>query len=290
MGKPSKHSLVQRILEEERYAPNTYPDLKNKSYKELSDILKTLQAQEISIDDDHVELEEEVVEAKPEEERNMEPGDEGWTDYVLDHLRDDEKSDGHPKTDGLRRLVEKFIGRITDINSKLIQPPCPATNMIAAVTAKVTVVPLARDGEWLDEFYSLTFSGTADASLDNCKKPFDKHLSAVAETRAEGRAFRKLLRLQSVVTAEELGKIEDSLEKINEQQIQFIDRFCSPNKLNLNVENLVKSVDKECKSIRALSYDNALDVTVKINDFQQDLSSIPDDIKNYDSSWKDSFK
>jgi hypothetical protein len=161
--------------------------------------------------------------------------------------------------------------------------------MTATAICKITVSP----NENICNNYSYdywVYSGSADASKENSTYPFDKHLSAVAETRAEGRAFRKLLRLQSIITAEEVDVKTINLELINDQQIQFIDRVCGAKETDINVESFIKSFHPKYKSIRTLTHAQAVDIIEILRKYEQNINSIPKKIKKYDSSWKDNFK
>jgi len=49
-----------------------------------------------------------------------EPTDEGWYDFLIDNLYENELVQGNPTTDGLRRLTEKFYGEIVKSKSEVI--------------------------------------------------------------------------------------------------------------------------------------------------------------------------
>jgi hypothetical protein len=113
---------------------------------------------------------------------------------------------------------------------------------------------------------------------------------AVAETRAEGRALRRALRLRKVVAAEELSKdIEDhpdqnTVNKISNQQINFIDVLAQ--RLNINVVKLLEQNNMETKNIYSLTHESAVDIIRLLSKYQQNIDSIPQDILGYSNEWK----
>jgi len=112
---------------------------------------------------------------------------------------------------------------------------------------------------------------------------------AVAETRAEGRALRRALKLRKVVAAEELAdEIEDidgnTVSKISANQVNFIDVLAK--RLNISVIKLVNSLDITCDNIYNISHDDAISVIRQLNSYQQDTSSITESIMGYQPEWK----
>ena len=60
--------------------------------------------------------------------------DLGWTEYVLSLLSDDEKIQGNPTTDGLRRIFEIAMDCvIIESTSDVVQSPQPANEKRATV-------------------------------------------------------------------------------------------------------------------------------------------------------------
>ena len=156
------------------------------------------------------------------------PNDIGWTDYVLSLLTDDEKIVGNPTTDGLRRIFETAMDCVmVDSTSEVCQTPDPNNGQRATVVHSVTYVLKNVPSD--SPFNTITVNGAADVYWGNCDKIFRNHPVAVAETRAEGRALRRALKLRKVVAAEELAtEIEDNIDgltvgKISANQINFID-------------------------------------------------------------------
>jgi hypothetical protein len=117
--------------------------------------------------------------------------DPTWTEYVLGLMTDDEKKDGMPRADGLRRIARKLLDIVRQTTDVV---ECPTVDNGARATVIVTV----ETGE------GRTYAGAADVFTGNTKRDFAIHPVATAETRAEGRALRKALCLVKVLAAEEL--------------------------------------------------------------------------------------
>jgi hypothetical protein len=112
----------------------------------------------------------------------------------------------------------------------------------------------------------------------------------VAETRAEGRALRRALKLRKVVAAEELAKDidtnhleENNIGKINSTQINFFEVFGK--RLNINIHKLLEKLAVDHKNIYNISYDDAVKTITTLSSYQQS-NDIPQDIIGYDPNWK----
>jgi hypothetical protein len=211
-----------------------------------------------------------------------------WTDYVLSFLTDDEKIMGNPTTDGLRRIFEKVMDcQIIESESKVVQCPSRENEMRATVQFALTFKPNVLNTTFID---SRSVSGCADVYWGNCDKVFRNHPVAVAETRAEGRALRRALRLRKVVAAEEIAtEIEDhpdanTINKITNNQINFIDVLSQ--RLNIDVLKLLEKLDISCDNVYNIEHEHAISVIRKLNSFQQDTSSISENIIGYNPEWK----
>jgi len=228
------------------------------------------------------------AEEKVEENTSVSPNDLGWTDYVLELLSDDEKIKGNPTTDGLRRIFEIAMNCVvTKSISEVCQTPDPNNGQRATVVHSLTYV--LKDSGDDSHFNTITVNGAADVYWGNCDKIFRNHPVAVAETRAEGRALRRGLKLRKVVAAEELAdEIEDidgnNVSKISANQINFVDVLAK--RLDISVIKLIDKLDITCDNIYNISHDDAIRIIRTINEYQQDTSSIDDSIKGYQPEWK----
>jgi hypothetical protein len=231
-----------------------------------------------------------VTEAVAVETKAVTPNDLEWTDHVLSLLSDDEKISGNPTTDGLRRIFEKALNcKVLASVSDVVQTPEPNNEKRATVVHSITYL-LNEGARDQSDLNTVTINGAADVFWGNCDKVYRNYPVAVAETRAEGRALRRALKLRKVVAAEELAKdIEDhpdenSVSKITNNQINFIDVLAK--RLNMNVSKLLESNALESKNIYSLSHDNAVAVIRLLSQYQQNVSQIPNELLGFNNDWK----
>jgi hypothetical protein len=222
---------------------------------------------------------------------NTEPSinDLEWNDYVLNLLHEEEKIDGNPTTDGLRRIFEIALKcEIVESTSDVVQSPTPDNEKRATVVHKIAYI--LNNGSKDQNNKIRTVSGAADVYWGNCDKVYRNHPVAVAETRAEGRALRRALRLRKVVAAEELAtNIEDnvdgeSVNKISNSQINFMDVLC--NRLDIDANKLIVSMGLPNEDYRNLTHSDAVTIIRQLSDYQKKINDIPEDIKGYTEEWK----
>lgn len=239
--------------------------------------IKNEDVQEIQNTTDHIEL------IKPSI-HSLE-----WTDYVLALLSDDEKIKGNPTTDGLRRIFEVALNCVViSADTVVAQSPSPENEKRATVVHNLSFV--LNDGAEDSPTKYRAVSGAADVYWGNCDKIYRNHPVAVAETRAEGRALRRALRLRKVVAAEEIAEnIEDhvdadSVGKITPNQINFMEVLGQ--RLNINIAKLLDNLALKTDNIYNITYDDALSIIKKLSEYQQDLSKLSSDLVGYDQTWK----
>jgi hypothetical protein len=231
------------------------------------------------VDDDVQEIQT-VQNNEGEEEPIPSWSDRNWSDYVLSHLHEDEKIKGHPKADSLRRLTELLIGDVVGVDTEVVQ--CPSMDNGGRATVVVTVDVMLKHTGVL-----YRTSGAADVYPGNTEQLFAKFPVATAETRAEGRAYRKMLRLQNVIAAEELvneDEIYDPGDKITVQQITLIDNLCSSSKLNIDVEKLLEKNGIKVENLDKLSKSKAQDVCKIISSYQ--ATGVTEDLLGYKHNWR----
>jgi hypothetical protein len=223
-------------------------------------------------------------------EKEVNFNDTEWTDYVLGLLGEDEKISGNPTTDGLRRIFETVLNcTVIQAEPTVVQTPDLANERRATVVYTMTYI--LNDDAVPENIKQRTVSAAADVYWGNCDKVFRNHPVAVAETRAEGRALRKALKLRKVVTADELAKdvvdhTESNLDnntKINSTQINFFDVFGK--RLDINVSKLLEKLAIDHKNIYNISYDDAVKTITTLSGYQQ-TNNIPSDIIGYEPNWK----
>jgi hypothetical protein len=219
--------------------------------------------------------------------RVVSPKDMEWTDHVLSLLNDDEKISGNPTTDGLRRIFETVLNcTVIDASPTVVQSPDLANERRATVVYSMSYV--LNDESVAEEIKYRTVSAAADVYWGNCDKIFRNHPVAVAETRAEGRALRKALKLRKVVTADEIAKdvvdhSEDNNNTINSSQLNFFDVFGK--RLNINIKKLLDNLAINSSNIYNISYDDAVKTITTLSSYQQS-NDIPQDVIGYDPGWK----
>jgi hypothetical protein len=215
--------------------------------------------------------------------------DVDWTDYVLTLLQDDEKIKGNPTTDGLRRIFEIVMDCvIIDSTSEVCQSPDPDNGNRATVVHQLSYI--LNDSTLSQETKCRTVNGAADVYWGNCDKIFRNHPVAVAETRAEGRALRRALRLRKVVAAEEVVEnIEDDIDgtnvgKITNNQINFIDVISQ--RLNVNVLKLLEANSLNKDNIYDIDHSSAVSIIRLLSQYQQNMDNISENILGYSKDWK----
>ena len=215
------------------------------------------------------------------------PNDTEWTDHVLSLLGEDEKISGNPTTDGLRRIFETVLNcTVIEASPNVVQSPDLSNERRATVV--YTMSYILNDETLPDAIKYRTVSAAADVYWGNCDKVFRNHPVAVAETRAEGRALRKALKLRKVVTADEIAKevvdhSEDTNNTINNSQLNFFDVFGK--RLNINIKKLLDRLAINNSNVYNISYDDAVKTITTLSGYQQN-NDIPKDIIGYDPNWK----
>lgn len=213
-----------------------------------------------------------------------------WTDHVLKLLSDDEKISGNPTTDGLRRIFEIALNcRLISSTSSVVQSPSPENEKRATVIHSLTyrLNPDTPDPEGLN---LLTVDGSADVYWGNCDKVYRNHPVAVAETRAEGRALRRALKLRKVVAAEEISSIiednpdGDSVSRITSNQINFIDVIAK--RIDINPLKLFEVLGVEEKNVKNIDHDRGVEMIRELSKHQQSVDTIPANLKGYTDTWK----
>jgi hypothetical protein len=232
---------------------------------------------------DDVELEEdEIQEPIEDDEDDVEVQPEtyslDWTPWVLSQLADDEFFNGNPKVDGLRRIANKILGDIVESKTEL--QFSPSGKMIAAVVT----VTFNNNGS----FHRI--SGAADAGDHSLDEKYKKYPAAMAETRAEGRALRKALRLKGVVASEEIAEPPRSVndKPISDSQKTIIGVIAE--RAKVDVEKMTKrQFGNRIGSINELSSEQASRLITELNEYQRNSSVIPQSIKNYNPTWRETF-
>ncbi len=207
-----------------------------------------------------------------------------WNEHVLSHFQQDELVDGNPTVDGLRRVAELLIGPIISGKAEIIQSPNLDNDGRCVVS--YTVIVQSTNGS------NLTFEQTsiADCYSGNCDPRFAVFASAVAETRAEGRALRKLLRLRKIIAAEEAGLVpaeeNGSNGKITATQMSFIETLCNRNDINIPVYLGDSKSFSFNGRLEEVPYRSAVAIIAHLSELQRNNASINPKYKGYNPNWR----
>lgn len=224
-----------------------------------------------------------MAKAEKIEQKIPSPNDIEWTDYVLSLLTEDEKIKGNPTTDGLRRVFETATkSRIINSSTQVVQCPEPDNGQRATVVVNITYMN--------DKDQTFSVDGASDAFWGNTDKLFRNHPVAVAETKAEGRALRRALKLRKVITADEIAEDVEEIngenaDRIESSQINFIDNLSV--KTDVNTIALLDFMGIASDNIKKISHKEAVSVVRKLSEFQRDLSNIPENLRGYNPDWRD---
>ena len=211
--------------------------------------------------------------------------DPAWTPYVLSQLTDDELANGCPKVTGLRRVAALLLGEILEIDTHPFQLPSVSNELFC--TAKTTVRILwTKD---TDSPVERVFSALADSYLGNATdKFFARFPSAIAETRSEGRAWKRALNLVNITTAEEKTGVsveESGVDgKITWANRNFIGMKCQ--QCNIDVKAYLQCGKTKYANIMDVPNDVATAMVKHISDMQRGVVKIPDAIRGYKPDWE----
>lgn len=201
---------------------------------------------------------------KLDEEIMPEYGSHPWSDYIKGQFEEDELINGHPKVDGLRRLVEEHLGPITHLQFKTIQGPSDQNGYTAVVECHVG---LHNKQIELD----VISSDVAEANNENLSDMVSIYKTQCAATRAEARVYRKLLRLYNVVSADELkNPFEEQGDKASANQVTLIEKMCE--ELHINMSKLC--------NLKKLTKPKAQDLIGQLLSYKKDSNLIPPNVRN----------
>mgnify|MGYP001326241820 CR=1 FL=1 len=199
-------------------------------------------------------------EAVGQDEEAPSINDPEWTDYVLSQLTENEIQGGKPTVHGLRRITEAAYGEVVQSLTNVIQLPDTGNNNRA--TVKVTLTVDRYDDK------TVQFEGACDVNHSNTEAAYARHPVATAESRAEARAYKKMLRL-NILTAEETVDdtlIDDPGDKIRPQQEKMINVLSE--RLSVNLDKLLDKWNLTPDTLGLTNHSTAKDICGTINSFQ----------------------
>ena len=243
--------------------------------------------EQMVIDPSEIDVAGEYPDADPAHDMGGVPRDfdSEWSEYLLDQLSDHELINGAPTVDGLRRITEKCFGEIVESKSSIVEAPRSDNGLRCTICHTLTIVKHRT-------LRTIKIDGCVDVLHSKTPYPFKDHLVATAETRGEGKALRRALKIR-VITAEELQSESEeevliSEEGINDQQILALNQLCK--RLDVNVEGLVKTKCSEVKSVNEINNLEARLLISKLSDLQRNPEKVEEEsLLGYNENWKDTF-
>lgn len=205
-----------------------------------------------------------------------------WSDYVMGLLTDDEKVNNSPRTEGLVRIARMLFQNL--------QFPRLQVHHVSPDYAAVTCSVICNGCEYM---------GSAEVHPQNTDSPYNKYPLATAETRALGRAVKRLLCL-NVLTAEETSKVADlTIPKSDENrtegsitstQIKLIERQCKS--LDYNVVDVIKKTVGDHGSVDEISHAEGLQILKLLDEWKRNSpeDSEVEGIGKFSEDWKSNFK
>lgn len=207
------------------------------------------------------------------------PSDPKWTEHVMSHFTDDEIYDGYPTCDGLRRVCELLLGETVTSRPVQVVAPSSANGFHAMVVWEYSY----RD-RYSDQVK--VFGDAADVCPLNTEHPYWIHATATASTKAEGRAYKKALRLVRIHSAEEMTEAPEVTggRTITQSQINFIDMKCHD--LDIDALRLINAGQTKYASVSDVPYQKAVEIFHYLNQVQIGTKTAPTSLKGYKADWK----
>lgn len=233
----------------------------------------------------------EIIETKPPSYDSPE-----WEPYVMSKFQASELAEGkHPKLPGLRRVANLLLGDVvfsapTKVDTVLL-PDAPGRCSVVYTIRIMWKFGMHLPYDDIREFAAL--GGSWHGNTDDMFAVFPE---AIAEARAEARAYRKALQL-SVVGADELTR-KDTAEitrsvvekvvipsaeppkKITNNQINSIKNISG--RLGIDVTKFINMGSKKYDAIEDVSYEVATKMIGQLSRYQsngEDFQEIPAGIK-----------
>lgn len=197
--------------------------------------------------------------------QNFDPSRDYFTELKADEKWSEDGKE-YPYLRGLRRLAHTFRGGVVSVDSEIVKAPSVNTsggkNEAPDCIAAVTVTYRFRDGT--------NFAGSADASYKAHKHPFNLHLVATAESKAEARAIRRAFNIAQV-SREEIGSRgqddDRSSEPIQDTQIEGIKTIAR--RKNLLQKDVLKLIGRDdLDSVTKLTFGEGVQALRAVNRYK----------------------
>ena len=214
--------------------------------------------------------------------------DSAWHDYVMGQFSEEETvEDPHsgqkvPTLPGLRRVTELLVGQVTGNEVTLLAQPSEFNGRAYVVGCSLTIK---------GETGSIVVQALADAHWKNADPPYNKYLSAIAESRAEARAFRKALKIRTV-SAEELSNVAENQTESDEwepsanlarSQEAIINKLCQ--QMDIDAWAFLNSGSDKYPAVKDVTYSAAQRMIQQLNIYRKGDKQIPSSLKGYKDNW-----
>jgi len=209
-----------------------------------------------------------------------------WTPFIMGKLLEDEVYEGSPTLEGLRRVTGLYLGDVVESITRVAQAPSPMNGWQSCVEHHLVID--CKDGKLR------RYSGAADVYDGNTDKAFLRFSTAVCESRAESRAYRRALKLRNVVAAEEVAAVpmmDSGVEGfVNSHQLNVINQIAS--RCDINVLKAMKwykdknGIKENWGAINRIPYQHGIRLVQTINEFQRLPNQVEPELLGYDSDWR----
>jgi hypothetical protein len=170
------------------------------------------------------------------------------TDYMKEidsEDRAEENGREYPYLRGLKKLAHAHRKGIKAVRSKIVKTPSVGLSGEVKGEKPDCIASVTISYEFND---GTIFEGSADASYLAHKAPFNFHLVAIAESKAEARAIRRAFNI-SAVAKEEMGQPQEATKAEKEEAKEEADKMKGPI-TDVQVEG-IKRIAKRKKLLQA---------------------------------------
>lgn len=232
-----------------------------------------------SVENENAELVKELVATLESKETAPSQGDPGWTEFLMKQLGKDEQDNGKPNNVGLRRLAKQYLGHFLGQHVDILNFPKDQDPYRATVIVSMTYL--------VNGIGQVKMTDAFDVSSLNTREPFCFHPVATAITTAESRCLKKLLGLNTL-TADESKMPDNEHVKATQEIINATLPTGNPaqkhaisnlsNKLGIDHQKLIQSIDIQNKELDKLSVEECFKVLKTLGSFERKEVSIPKEI------------
>ena len=267
--------MVIKIAELRDKLENKYnhdvTELHSMRKKALLNLLNNYEHADVTLSNVHEGPEENNSDVSHDDENCPDITDPEWTDYVMTLFVEAELEKQMPRVDGLRRIARKLLGHFS-IQTNVVQAPTISNRNHATVSVSLNFA----NGSF--------YQSAADVCIENTQKEYAIHSVATAETRAEGRALRKALGLNKILSAEELTspdrdeRVDSDSHKLTAEFLNSLGAMCKKQKIDL-FKLIVAKVDSNIAMEEDLTIKQGQEILSLLHAYRIDKEEIPENVK-----------